>query len=132
MNNRGISFLLMVVFGVFVLSSYASAAEKCFFSSQKLTEDAQNIRLCAMDMGWKVGKVSSLIAAAVIEGKVKLYPKDAVEVCLRDIGRLQIREQSLSRDAGKAKWHSIPAKSRKETFVHMKAINNYRSAYVPL
>lgn len=117
MGNRKILFLFTIVFATFVLSSSASAAEKCFFSSQKLTVDAQDIRLCALDMGWKVGKISSFVAAVIIEGKVKLYPEGAVEVCLRDLaGRLQIRAQSLSRDAGKAKWHTIMAKQRREGF----------------
>jgi hypothetical protein len=89
------------------------SAEECFNSSGKLNEDAQTIRLKTRDMGWSVGKPSSLAAATIIEGKVKLYPKDNVEVCLREHGGdLQIKAQSKSEDAGKAKWHVI--RSRKK------------------
>ena len=61
-----------------------------------------------MDMGWKVGKTASLAAAAIVKGKSELYPKDNVEICIREEDNaLQIKAQSKSRDAGKAEWHSI-------------------------
>jgi len=61
-----------------------------------------------MDMGWKVGKTASLAAAAIVKGKSELYPKDSVEICIREEGSdLLIKAQSKSRDAGKAEWHSI-------------------------
>jgi hypothetical protein len=131
-GKHKLSPFLTLAFAMFVMSASASAAERCFFSSQKLTEDAQNIRLCAMDMGWKVGKMSSFVAAVVIEGKVKIYPKDEVEVCLRDLGgKLQVKAQSLSEDAGFAEWHTIKAKRRKGILVLQKSINKERSRLLP-
>jgi len=90
--------------------STAAFADECFTSSKKLNDDAQTIRLKAMDMGWKVGKTASLAAASVISGKSGIYPKDDVEICLREEDdTLQIRAQSQSRDAGKANWRKVMA-----------------------
>jgi len=90
--------------------STAAFADECFKSSKKLNDDAQTIRLKAMDMGWKVGKTASLAASSVISGKSGIYPKDDVEICLREEDdALQIKAQSKSRDAGKAKWHKVMA-----------------------
>ncbi|HPV71196.1 MAG TPA: hypothetical protein PLN00_01110, partial [Smithellaceae bacterium] len=81
--------------------STAAFADECFKSSKKLNNDAQIIRLKAMDMGWKVGKTVSLAAASAISGKNGIYPKDDVEICLKEEDdELQIRAQSKSRDAG--------------------------------
>lgn len=106
----------MVLCVCFALPSVGSAwgQENCFQASGMANEDAQNIRLLALDMGWEVGKTTSLTAAGIVKGKVKLYPKDAVDVCLRQFGQdeLQILAQSRSEDAGKATWHKIPAKRR--------------------
>jgi hypothetical protein len=91
--------------------STAAFADECFKSSKKLNNDAQIIRLKAMDMGWKVGKTVSLAAASAISGKNGIYPKDDVEICLKEEDdELQIRAQSKSRDAGKAKWRKVMGK----------------------
>ena len=95
--------------------STAAFADECFKSSKKLNDDAQTIRLKAMDMGWKVGKTASLAAASVISGKNGIYPKNDVKICLREEDdELQIRAQSKSRDAGKAKWHMVMGKRSQE------------------
>jgi hypothetical protein len=95
--------------------STAAFADECFKSSKKLNNDAQIIRLKAMDMGWKVGKTVSLAAASAISGKNGIYPKDDVEICLKEEDdELQIRAQSKSRDAGKAKWHMVMGKRSQE------------------
>jgi len=94
-----------------IFFSTAAFADECFKSSKKLNDDAQTIRLKAMDMGWKVGKTASLAAASVISGKSGIYPKDDVEICLKEENdALQIRAQSKSRDAGKAKWRKVMGK----------------------
>jgi len=106
-----ILLILKISFALILLSSSAISADECFNSSKKLNEDAQTIRLKAMDMGWKVGKTASIAAASIVKGKTELYPKDKVEVCLREEGSdLQIKAQSKSRDAEKAEWHKITAK----------------------
>jgi hypothetical protein len=90
-----------------------SWADECVVAVKKLSEDAQNIRLKALDMGWMVGKTASFSAASVVESKAKLYPKDEVDVCLRVEGeKLQIKVQSKARDAGQAEWHGLPAKKK--------------------
>ena len=64
-----------------------------------------------MDMEWKVSKTASLAAASIVKGKSELYPKDNVEICIREEDNaLQIKAQSKSKDAGKAEWHKITAK----------------------
>jgi hypothetical protein len=106
-------FLTLVLGFVVAITivSAAVAADECFISSKKLTDDAQTIRLKAMEMGWKVGKTSSLAAAAVVSGKSGIYPQDTVNICLREEdGALQIKAQSESRDAGKAKWRGLTSK----------------------
>ncbi len=106
-----ILLILKISFALILLASSAISADECFNSSKKLNEDAQTIRLKAMDMGWKVGKTASIAAASIVKGKTELYPKDKVEVCLREEGSdLQIKAQSKSRDAEKAEWHKITAK----------------------
>ena len=103
--------MLIVVFVLTLLAFKPCLAEECFNSSKKLNADAQTIRLKAMDMGWKVGKTASLAAASIVKGKSELYPKDSVEICIREEGSdLQIKAQSKSRDAGKAEWHKIMGK----------------------
>jgi len=78
-----------------------------------INADAQTIRLKAMEMGWKVGNTASLAAASIVKGKTELYPKDNVEICIKEEGSaLQIKAQSKSMDAGKAEWHSITAKKQ--------------------
>jgi hypothetical protein len=89
------------------LSSQA-LAEECITAVKKMTEDAQNIRLKALDMGWQVGKTTSLSAASLVSGKATLYPKDDVEICLKEEeGKLLARVQSKAKDAGQAEWHNI-------------------------
>lgn len=108
-----ISIMALLLFAV---TKY-SFAETCFPASGKLNEDAQNIRLTASEIGWAVGIPMSIVAAAVVEGKVTIFPKGDVEVCLREErGRLEIKCQSLSSDAGIAEWHFI--KARKITTTH--------------
>ena len=106
-----ILLILKISFALILLASSAASADECFNSSKKLNEDAQTIRLKAMDMGWKVGKTASLAAASIVKGKSELYPKDNVEICIREEDNaLQIKAQSKSKDAGKAEWHKITAK----------------------
>lgn len=103
--------ILKVLTIVLLFTSTASFAEECFNSSEKLNDDAQTIRLKAMDMGWKVGKSASIAAASIAKGKTEIYPKDKVEICLKEEdGILQIKAQSKSKDAGKAKWRKIIAR----------------------
>ena len=109
--NRHRSLVLKIVAALIILTSGAVSAEECFNSSKKLNDDAQTIRLKAIDMGWTVGKSASITAAGIVKGKTEIYPKDNVEICLReDDETLQIKAQSKSRDAGKAKWHKTIAK----------------------
>jgi hypothetical protein len=107
-----ILLILKIGIALILLAAPAFSADECFNSSKKLNEDAQTIRLKALDMmGWKVSKTASLAAASIVKGKTELYPKDKVEVCLREEGSdLQIKAQSKSRDAEKAEWHKITAK----------------------
>jgi hypothetical protein len=60
-------------------------------------------------VGWKVYKPVSIVAGTLIKTKVKLYPEDNVNVCLRKnrIGEVEIRVQSESVDAGTAHWNVI-------------------------
>jgi hypothetical protein len=103
--------ILKVLTVVILFTSTSSYAEECFNSSKKLNDDAQTIRLKAMDMGWKVGKLASTTAASIVKGKTEIYPKDKVEICLREANdTLQIKAQSKSKDAGKAKWNKIIAR----------------------
>ncbi len=106
-----ILLILKIGIALILLASSAVSADECFYSSKKLNEDAQTIRLKAMDMGWKVSKTASLAAASIVKGKSELYPKDSVEICIREEGSdLQIKAQSKSRDADEAEWHKITAK----------------------
>jgi hypothetical protein len=90
-----------------------SWADTCFLAAKKMSEDAENIRLKALDMGWVVGKAVSFSAASVIGGKASLYPKDEVEVCLRVEGdKLQIKVRSKAKDAGQAEWHGLPGENK--------------------
>ena len=103
--------MLIVVFVLTLLAFKPCLAEECFKSSKKLNADAQTIRLKAMDMGWKVGKTASLAAASIVKGKTELYPKDNVEICIKEEdSALRIKAQSKSKDAGNAEWHRITAK----------------------
>lgn len=109
--NRHRCSVLKVVVAFILFTSTASSADECFNSSKKLNDDAQTIRLKAMDMGWKVGKSASITAASIVKGKSEIYPKNNVEICLREEGaNLQVKAQSKSRDAGKAKWRKVIAK----------------------
>lgn len=75
-----------------------------------VNDDAQTIRLKALDMGWKVSKTASLAAASIVRGKTGIYPKNDVEICIREEGDdLTIKAQSKARDAGQAKWHKVMA-----------------------
>jgi len=106
-----VSLMLIVVFVLTLLAFKPCLAEECFNSSKKLNADAQTIRLKAMDMGWKVGKTASLAAASIVKGKTELYPKDNVEICIKEEdSALRIKAQSKSKDAGNAEWHRITAK----------------------
>jgi len=109
--NRHKWLVIKIATAFILLTATASFAEECFNSSKKLNDDAQTIRLKAMDMGWNVGKSSSITAAGVVKGKAEIYPKDNVEICLREEDEtLQIKVQSKSRDAGEAKWRNVMAK----------------------
>ena len=109
--KRKIFLILKIGFALILLASSTVFADECFNSSKKLNQDAQTIRLKAMNMGWKVGKTASLAAASIVKGKSELYPKDSVEICIMEEGSvLQIKAQSKSKDAGNAEWHRITAK----------------------
>ncbi len=109
--NRHRYLVLKIATAFILLTSAASAAEECFNSSKKLNDDAQTIRLKAMDMGWSVGKPASITAAGIVKGKAEIYPKDNGEICLRKEGEtLQVKVQSKSKDAGQAKWRKVIAK----------------------
>jgi hypothetical protein len=109
--NRHRCLALKIATAFILLTSTASSADECFNSSKKLNDDAQTIRLKAMDMGWTVGKSASITAASIVKGKSEIYPKDNVEICLREEGvLLQIKVQSQSKDAGIAKWHKVIAR----------------------
>lgn len=107
-------FAGIVLASVMVLGLSSQAlADECFTAVKKLTEDAQNIRLKALDMGWQVGKTTSLTAASLVGGKAKIYPKDDVEVCLKEEeGKLLARVQSKAKDAGQAEWHNLYGKKK--------------------
>lgn len=95
---------------IVLLAGFAQA-DDCFNARGKVTEDAQLIRKTARELGWVVGKTTSLTAAGVVDGKKQIYPLDSVEVCLRvEGGKLQIKAQSKAKDAGEAGWHELPAK----------------------
>jgi len=109
--NRHRYLVLKIATAFILLTSTASSAEECFNSSKKLNDDAQTIRLKALDMGWQVGKAASLAAASLVKGKREIYPKDNVEICLREEeNNLQVRVQSKSRDANQARWRDLMAK----------------------
>ncbi len=109
--NRHKWLVLKIAIAFILLTSTASFADECFNSSKKLNDDAQTIRLKAMDMGWKVGKAASITAASIVKGKTEIYPKDNVEICIREEDEtLQIKVQSKSRDAGMAKWRKVIGK----------------------
>ena len=109
--SRKVILILITAVSLISLTISRSFAEECFNSSKKLNADAQTIRLKAMDMNWTVGKSASITAAGIVKGKSEIYPKDNVEICLKEEGKaLQIKVQSQSRDAGKAKWHKVIAK----------------------
>ena len=108
--NRYRRLVLKIAAALILLTSSAVSAEECFNSSKKLNDDAQTIRLKAMDMAWTIGKSASITAAGIVKGKAEIYPKDNVEICLRKEGEtLQVKVQSKSRDAGQAKWHKVIA-----------------------
>jgi hypothetical protein len=95
------------------LTAQATWAEQCFLSEQALNVDAQTIRQKALEMGWEVSKTASLTAAGLVSGKATLYPKDPIEVCIRQEGdRLLARVQSKASDAGQADWHDLYASKK--------------------
>ncbi len=75
MLKRHLSFHLALACAITLSLVSMSSAETCFYCSRKWTEDAQNLRLHVLDMGWDGGKPTSLTVASVIEGKANLYPK---------------------------------------------------------
>jgi hypothetical protein len=105
---------ILITFFIIILSAYFLNSNETFFASKSLTENAQEIRLRAKKMGFIVNNPTSLTAAAIIQAKVELYPKGVVEVSLRitENGKLDIKAQAKSEDAGKAEWHRIPAKKK--------------------
>lgn len=109
--SRCVFTILKVVTAFIFLTTTVSFADECFNSSKKLNADAQTIRLKAMEMNWQVSNSASITAASIVKGKAEIYPKDNVEICLREEDdTLQIKVQSKSNDAGKAKWHKVIAK----------------------
>ncbi|MFZ0789813.1 MAG: hypothetical protein WAM94_09345 [Chromatiaceae bacterium] len=95
------------------LTAQAAWAEQCFLSEQALNVDAQNIRQRALEMGWEVGKTASLTAAGLVSGKATIYPKDPIEICIKEEeDRLLARVQSKASDAGQADWHDLYASKK--------------------
>jgi hypothetical protein len=94
---------------IMILFTLSLSAEECFKAQGKVFSDAQHLRKVALSMGWKVYKPVSIVAGTLIKTKVKLYPEDNVNVCLRKnrIGEVEIRVQSESVDAGTAHWNVI-------------------------
>jgi hypothetical protein len=82
--KRCIHLVLSFIVVIITLFSAAAVADECLHSSRKLNENAQTIRLKAMDMGWPAGKTASLTTVTVASGKSGIYPKDNVEICLRE------------------------------------------------
>jgi hypothetical protein len=102
-----------------VIFSLSLFADECFKAKGKVFKDAQHLRKTALSLGWHVYKPISIGAGALIKAKVKLYPEDDVNVCLRktEAGRVEIRVQSASADAGVANWNVLlgkPEDSKKE------------------
>ncbi len=97
---------------IMILFTLSLSAEECFKAQGKVFSDAQHLRKVALSMGWKVYKPVSLVAGTLIKTKVKLYPEDNVNVCLRKnrIGEVEIRVQSEALDAGTAHWNVILGK----------------------
>ena len=103
--------VLKIATALILFASPAFPANTCFNSHKILNVNAQTIRLRALDMGWQVGKTSSITAASLVMGKQAIYPKDNVEICLREEeNHLQVRVQSKSRDANQARWRDLMAK----------------------
>jgi len=95
-------------------SSVSAFADACFYAEGKAFKDAQTIRKYAKQMGWKVGKASSITAGNFIKGKKILYPQDKLTVCLREtnVDTLSFRAQSSAADAGDASWTSLFAEKQ--------------------
>ncbi|HYN79437.1 MAG TPA: hypothetical protein VES73_16765 [Lamprocystis sp. (in: g-proteobacteria)] len=113
MNNflRGIT--AVALFAGLGLATQAAWAEQCFLSEQALNVDAQTIRQRALGMGWEVSKTASLTAAGLVSAKATLYPKDPIEICIKEEGdRLLARAQSKASDAGQADWHDLYASKK--------------------
>jgi len=110
-------FLVMKITMVLLLfTSPTFPADTCFNSHRILNVDAQTIRLKALDMGWQVGKTASITAASLVMGKQAVYPKDNVEICLREEeNNLQVRVKSKSGDANQARWRNLMAKQINQT-----------------
>jgi hypothetical protein len=103
--------VLKIATALILFTSPAFPADTCFNSHKILNVDAQTIRLKALDMGWQVGKTASITAASLVMGKQAIYPKDNVEICLREEEHnLQVRVQSTSMDANQARWRDLMAK----------------------
>jgi len=102
------SFLTLCI----VTVSASSYANSCFEAKGRAFSDAQSIRKIAKNMGWNVGKATSVTAGIFIRGKAKLYPQERVNVCLRINykNELEFKAQSKSTDAGEAEWRNLLAK----------------------
>ena len=110
MSRHGF-LVLEIATALILFTSPAFPADTCFNYHKILNVDAQTIRQKALDMGWQVGKTASITAASLVMSKQAIYPKDNVEICLREEeGNLQIRVQSKSRDANQARWRDMIAK----------------------
>ena len=113
MNNFLRRMTATALIAGFGLTAPAAWAEQCFLSEQALNVDAQTIRQKALEMGWEVGKTASLTAAGLVSGKATLYPKDPIEICIKEEGdRLLARVQSKASDAGQADWHDLYASKK--------------------
>jgi hypothetical protein len=98
--------------GLVSVMTMPAYADSCFQAKGELGADAQEIRQKAADMGWKVGTMASLAASSVVKSKVAIYPKGTVAICLAEDskGKLAMKAQASSSDAGKAEWHEVPGK----------------------
>ena len=110
--GRYLSAILKCVSACLALIGLPSWADTCFRAKGELGADAQEIRQRAAEMGWTVSTPASLTASGVVKSKAALYPKGTVDVCIKvdDKGKLALKAQANSSDAGKAEWHAVPAK----------------------
>ena len=101
--KRKIVLGIIVLYGSFVTLN----AETCFQATGKAFKDAQTLRKLSNNMGWELGKFTSLWAGSFIESKKNLYPEDNLEVCVKvntNRDNLIFKVQVDTSDVGKSIW----------------------------